>query len=219
MRPVYHNDTNNVRITWKDKVARHQKGKELPSGIVKWYVEVFDVEAVEEEDKLVAIATILTMVHKKQETFHEVDKEFIENKLELLSEKNQPKWGMMTPQHMVEHLEMSLRIATGEISDFEVATPEEYIDQVQETLYNYEKMPRGYKMPLMKEDKLETFKHNNLEEAKKAFIDAYETYETYFRNHLEATNKNAVFGELTGFEWKLLNRKHFNHHFEQFGLI
>ncbi|GAA0755908.1 phenylacetic acid degradation bifunctional protein PaaZ [Psychroflexus lacisalsi] len=219
LRPLYHNDTINVRLTCKEKVDRDQKGKELPSGIVKWYVEVFDVEAVEEEDKLVAIATILTMVQKKQDTFHEVDKEFIENKLELLSENNQPERGMMTPQHMVEHLEMSLKIAIGEISDFEVATPDEYIEQVQETLYNYEKMPQGYKMPLIKKDELEDLKHDNLEAAKSALLEAYETFEVYFRDRPEAITKNAVFGELTSFEWKLLNRKHFNHHFEQFGLI
>jgi oxepin-CoA hydrolase/3-oxo-5,6-dehydrosuberyl-CoA semialdehyde dehydrogenase len=219
LRPLYHNDTINVRLTCKEKVDRDPKGKELPSGIVKWYVEVFDVEAVEEEDKLVAIATILTMVQKKQETFHEIDKEFIENKLRSLSAADKASWGKLTPQHMLEHLEMTLRIATGEISGFEVITPEEHIEKVQETLYTYEKMPRGYKFPLMKEDELEELKHENIEEAKKALLEAYETYETFFREHPEATTKNAVFGELTAFEWKLLNRKHFNHHFEQFGLI
>ncbi len=219
LRPLYHNDTINVRLTCKEKVDRDPKGKELPSGIVKWYVEVFDVEAVEEEDKLVAIATILTMVQKKQETFHEIDKEFIENKLRSLSAADKASWGKLTPQHMLEHLEMTLRIATGEISGFEVITPEEHIEKVQETLYTYEKMPRGYKFPLMKEDELEELKHENIEEAKKALLEAYETYETFFREHPEATTKNAVFGELNAFEWKLLNRKHFNHHFEQFGLI
>jgi oxepin-CoA hydrolase/3-oxo-5,6-dehydrosuberyl-CoA semialdehyde dehydrogenase len=88
LRPLYHNDTINVRLTCKQKVDRDQKGKELPSGIVKWYVEVFDVEAVEEEDKLVAIATILTMVQKKQETFYEVDKAFVESKLNVLTEES-----------------------------------------------------------------------------------------------------------------------------------
>ena len=28
-----------------------------------------------------------------------------------------------------------------------------------------------------------------------------------------------VFGELNRYEWYLLERKHLNHHFEQFGLI
>ena len=35
----------------------------------------------------------------------------------------------------------------------------------------------------------------------------------------ETTTKNAVFGILDKFEWDLVHTKHFNHHFEQFGLI
>lgn len=219
LRPLYHNDTINVRLTCKEKVDRDPKGKELPSGIVKWYVEVFDVETTEEEEKLVAIATILTMVQKKQETFYEVNRSFIERKLSLLTLEAQPKWGMMSPQHMVEHLEMSLRIATGEIANFEISTPKEHLEKVQETLFNYQKMPQGYKMPLMKKDELEDLKHENLEEAKKALLGAYDDFEAFFKKHPEAVTKNAVFGMLNSFEWKLLNRKHFNHHFEQFGLI
>ena len=129
LRPLYHNDTIHVRLTCKEKIDREQKGKELPSGIVKWYVEVFDTEAVEEEDKLVAIATILTMVQKKQTIFHDIDKEFLSLKLRELTNDHQPKWGKMTPQHMVEHLEFSFKIATGEIQDFEVATPEEHLEK------------------------------------------------------------------------------------------
>ena len=219
LRPLYHNDTIHVRLTCKEKIDREQKGKELPSGIVKWYVEVFDTEAVEEEDKLVAIATILTMVQKKQNVFHDIDRDFLEFKLRELTSEQQPKWGKMTPQHMVEHLEFSFKIATGEIQDFEIATPEDHLEKVQETLYNYEKMPREYKHPLLKEDKPEPLEHEDLEKAKKALLDAYDRFVVFFRENPNATTKNAVFGELSHFEWKLLNRKHINHHFEQFGLI
>ena len=219
LRPLYHNDTINVRLTCKEKVDRDQKGKELPSGIVKWFVEVFDVEADQPEDKLVAVATILTMVQKKQEVFHEVNRFFIEEKLNQLTENHQAKWGMMTPQHMIEHLEMGLKIAVEEITDFEVATPEKYLDKVQETLYNYEKMPRNFEMPLMKKGALEELRYEDLNQAKSALMDAYEKFESYFKQHPSAVTKNAVFGALNFFEWKLLNRKHFNHHFEQFGLI
>src|SRR5690606_30965583 len=72
LRPMYHNDTIYVRLTCKEKIERDQTGKELPSGIVKWFVEVFDAE-----DELVAVATILTMVQKKQETFVEMTEEKI----------------------------------------------------------------------------------------------------------------------------------------------
>lgn len=219
LRPLYHNDTIYVRLTCKEKVDREQKGKELPCGIVKWYVEVFDELEEDPMEKLVAVATILTMVQKKQTTFPEVNEDFLKAKLNQLNEDKKAQWGMMTPQHMVEHLEFGLKIAVGNIQDFEVATPEEHLEKVQETLYNYEKMPRNYKMPLMKTEKLEPLQHADLETAKAALIKAYEDFHAYFKAHPEATTKNAVFGELTYFEWKLLNRKHFVHHFEQFGVL
>ncbi len=55
-----------------------QQGTELPSGIVKWYVEVFDVEPEEDQEPLVAVATILTMVQKKQTVFTEMTSENIQ---------------------------------------------------------------------------------------------------------------------------------------------
>ena len=46
-----------------------------------------------------------------------------------------------------------------------------------------------------------------------------EKYLEYFKAHPEAILKNMVFGELNKYEWYLIERKHLNHHFEQFGLI
>ncbi len=40
----------------------------------------------------------------------------------------------MTSQHMIEHLEFTYRIASGEIQDFEIVTPEKYLEKVQESL-------------------------------------------------------------------------------------
>lgn len=214
LRPLYHNDTIYVRLTCKQKVDRDQKGKEHPSGIVKWYVEVFDAE-----DELVAIATILTMVQKKQTTFVEMNSESIPFYLSKLTENTQAKWGMMTPQHMVEHLEDSYRIATGEIWDFDISTPEEYIEKVQSTLWDYTPMPQGYKMPLMKENELETLRHPDLETAKQKMLEAREAYVDYYKENPDVLQKNAVFGYLNKYEWYLLERKHLNHHFEQFGLL
>ncbi|WP_304137223.1 phenylacetic acid degradation bifunctional protein PaaZ [Mesonia mobilis] len=219
LRPLYHNDTINVRLTCKQKVDRDQKGKELPSGIVKWYVEVFDVNATEEEEKLVAIATILTMVQKKQTTFTEITDAVFEKALNGLTEETQPAWGIMTPQHMVEHLEDSYRIAAGEIQDFEIATPEDKLEMVQETLWNYKPMPKNFNFPFYKEGELFKLKHEDLATAKQKLKEAKAQYENYFQEHPEAITKNAVFGELNKFEWKLLHRKHINHHFDQFGLL
>lgn len=213
LRPIYHNDTVYVRLTCKEKVDRDHRGKELPSGIAKWFVEVFD-----QEDELAAVATILTMVQKKT-PFVPINRETITSYLAQLTEESTAEWGIMTPQHMLEHLEKTLRIATGEISDFEVATPEKYLDKVQEMVYNHVSMPKGHKFPLSKEEGLEDLVHEDLDSAKNSLLEAYDAYKEFFKENPEAITKNVVFGALNKFEWELLHTKHFNHHFVQFGLI
>ncbi len=219
LRPLYHNDTVYVRLTCKQKVDREQKGTELPSGIVKWFVEVFDAQPDEDQEPLVAIATILTMVQKKQTVFKEMTSESIPQYLSRLTEASQTQWGTMGPQEMVEHLEYTYRIASGEFQDFEIATPEKYLEKTHATLYNYEKMPRDYNFPLSAEARMKELKHPDLETAKQKMLEAREAYLDFFRRNPEATTKNVVFGPLTKFEWYLLERKHLNHHFEQFKLI
>jgi oxepin-CoA hydrolase/3-oxo-5,6-dehydrosuberyl-CoA semialdehyde dehydrogenase len=61
LKPVYPGSKITVRFTCKEKTAQDQKDEnDIPKGIVKWYVDVFD-----ETGESVMIATILTMVRKK----------------------------------------------------------------------------------------------------------------------------------------------------------
>ncbi len=120
---------------------------------------------------------------------------------------------------MLEHLEYTYRIASGEIQDFEISTPDKILEKVHATLYNYEKMPSGYDFPLKEKAEMDTLKHPDLATAKASLISARDEYLEYFKEHPDATTKNVVFGDLNRFEWYLLERKHLNHHFEQFGLI
>ena len=214
LRPMYHGDTIHVRLTCKQKIDRDVASAEHPSGIVKWFVEVFD-----QEDELVAVATILTMVQKKQEVFVEMTDEKIQELLNKLKEDSKPKWGIMTPQHLIEHLEDGYRILSGEKQDFEIATPEKILEKVHNSLYNYEKFPRNSHFPTMKKGELEDLKHPDLATAKQKFFEAREEYKTFFKENPDAVLKNMVFGELNKYASYLLERKHLNHHFEQFGLI
>ncbi|MFC4722318.1 phenylacetic acid degradation bifunctional protein PaaZ [Geojedonia litorea] len=214
LRPLYHNDTIYVRLTCKQKVDRDVVSTEHPSGIVKWFAEIFDAD-----DELVALATVLTMVQKKQETFVEMTDEKINECLSNLKPETQALWGTMTPQHMVEHLEYTYRIASGEIQDFEISTPEKILEKVHATLYNYDKMPREYDFPLAEKSKIKNTKHDNLEVAKTKMLEARQDYLNFFKENPEAVLKNTVFGDMNRYEWYLLERKHLNHHFEQFGLI
>ena len=62
-KPVYPGMTIGVRLTVKEKIDQEKKdADDIPKGIVKFLVDVYD-----EENETVAIATILTMVKKKNE--------------------------------------------------------------------------------------------------------------------------------------------------------
>lgn len=214
LRPLYHNDTIYVRLTCKQKIDRDVAGAEHPSGIVKWFAEIFDAE-----HELVALATVLTMVQKKQNVFVEMTEEKINECISKLSSESKPKWGTMSPQQMMEHLEYTYRIASGEIQDFEISTPEKILEKVHNTLYNYEEMPREYDFPLAKQSKITDLKHENLDIAKAKMLSARQKYLEFFKAHPEAKLKNTVFGEMNRYEWYLLERKHLNHHFNQFNLF
>ncbi len=60
-KPVYPGAEIYVRFTCREKTAQEKKEPtDIPRGIVKWYVEIFD-----ETDEIVGVATILTMVQSR----------------------------------------------------------------------------------------------------------------------------------------------------------
>jgi len=71
-KPVYPGAEIFVRFTCKEKIEQelreitteteNVKGIDIPKGIVKWYVEILD----ETENPVIGVATILTMVRKKE---------------------------------------------------------------------------------------------------------------------------------------------------------
>lgn len=213
LRPIYHNDTMYVRLTCKQKIERDHRGEEMPSGIVKWFVEVFD-----QNDELTAVATILTMVQKRS-PFTEINRNNINDYLTKLTVSHKANWGTMTPQHMVEHMETQYRFAAGQMGEFEIATPAEHLDKFRETIFNHKPMPHGHQHPLMKKGENEDLKYADLDAAKAKLIEAMENYEQFFKENPELRTKNVVFGMMDKFEWDLLANKHFNHHFKQFGIL
>jgi oxepin-CoA hydrolase/3-oxo-5,6-dehydrosuberyl-CoA semialdehyde dehydrogenase len=70
-KPVYAGTSIYIRFTCKEKIEQELKeknpdlpmvqGADIPKGIVKWYVEIFD-----NTDEAVGVGTILTMVQMKQ---------------------------------------------------------------------------------------------------------------------------------------------------------
>ena len=63
-KPVYPGATIGVKLTVKEKIDQEKRSEDdVAKGIVKYYVEVYD-----QEDDIVAVATILTMVKKMDQS-------------------------------------------------------------------------------------------------------------------------------------------------------
>ncbi len=213
-KPVYAGDTITVYLTAKEKINRGVKGRNIPSGVVKWLVEV-----VNQRDEVVCVATILTLVAKKS-PFIELNRRNIQKLLNGLTENTKPNWGKMTAQQMLEHLETTLLYSIGEPEAEKCFTPEEHLEKYQDSLYNHRKMPKDFPAPFLPEDgTLPELKYKNLEQAKEKFLENLQKYQIYYRENPEVEHMHFVFGKLNKEMMELMHRKHFTHHFEQFNLI
>lgn len=209
-KPVYAGDTITVYLTAKEKINRGVKGRNIPSGVVKWLVEV-----VNQRNETVCVATILTLVAKKS-PFMNLTLSDVQKAINDLHIDSRPEWGDMTPQHMLEHLEKSINISIGKPAAERCLTPDDQVEKLQDSLYNHWSMPRNYPAPFPVEKDL---RYKNLNEAKSALLEAVENYLIYYRENPQAQHQNYVFGTLNKEMSELFHRKHFTHHFQQFGLI
>lgn len=213
-KPVYAGDTITVYLTAKEKINRGVKGRNIPSGVVKWLVEVEN-----QREEVVCVATILTLVAKKS-PFIELKNDVVEEALSGLTENTIPKWGKMKPQQMIEHVEMGLLLSIGDPEADKCYTPDDQLEMFQDFLYTHQKMPREYKAPFLPEDgSLPELRHKNLQTAKESLLDTLNRFRIYYKEFPEAEHLNYVYGMMNKDMAYLLHRKHLTHHFEQFGLI
>jgi oxepin-CoA hydrolase/3-oxo-5,6-dehydrosuberyl-CoA semialdehyde dehydrogenase len=213
-KPVYAGDTITVYLTAKEKINKGVKGRNIPSGVVKWLVEV-----VNQRDEIVCVATILTLV-AKQSPFIQLQAKSIQKMLNGLSENSERKFGMMSPQLMVEHLEEVLRNGFGSLqaSDF-AEIPADKLELLQDWIYTDQKIRPGAQYPLLKEGEEPQLRYKNLTEAKEKLLETLKEFLIYYRENPQAEHFHPRFGMLNKEMMELFHRKHFTHHFEQFGLI
>lgn len=146
--------------------------------------------------------------------------EFFEKKFNQLSNlhtDSKPVWGKMSAQHMIEHLLFSLRISNGKLS-VGCFVPEERWSTMKKVLMSDRSLPKNFINPIIGENLL-PLEFENLHHAKENLIKEFSDFAGYFKENPAATFLNPTFGELNGIEWMQFHKKHFQHHFEQFGLL
>ncbi len=213
-KPVYAGDTITVYLTAKEKINKGVKGRNVPSGVIKWLVEV-----VNQREEVVCVATILTLVAKKSR-FMPLSVAAVKNALSNLTESSERTFGEMTPQLMVEHMEEVVRNGMGQLKPENFpALPEEKLEKLQDWLYTEDEIQPGAKYPLLQEGDTMQPKYKNLDQAKEKLLEAVKEYNVHYRENPSAETYHPRFGMLNKEMSELFQRKHFTHHFKQFGLV
>ena len=142
----------------------------------------------------------------------------IEERLKKLKADTPAQFGIMSPQHMVEHLTVTVKIAYNriQIPDFEPS--EKQKSQKLALLETNMDFPKGVIAPGMKAGDLLPLRSSNLAEAKQQLIASITAYNTFFESYPDTTTVHPRFGMLNYKEWEKFHPKHFEHHFKQFGI-
>ena len=145
-------------------------------------------------------------------------REEINHLLKNLKEDTQPKWGLMKPQNMIEHLLITLQYSNGKKQISQRTTEEEGLKAKQAVIYSDVALSKGMKSPLLGEGPA-PFEFATLDEAKNNLNKELDAFELYYEDNPNATCIQPRLGPLNKNEWIILHSKHFTHHFQQFGLI
>ncbi len=150
-------------------------------------------------------------------SYIEFDKTLIRTHLNRLKVDQKPAWGSLTSQGMVEHLTFTFKIAIGEIEK-DLVTPEKYLERSKAFLMSDKPMPKEFKADFI-EDREFDLRNGTLAEAVEEFESYLDRFQVYYKENQGKVHLHPNFGLLNYDEWIWLQRKHIQHHFEQFGLF
>ncbi len=141
----------------------------------------------------------------------------IKTRLENLQTDSKPLFGIMTAQHMLEHLTVTLKLSSGRIKLPEFEPTEKQLQQKYFLLETEMEFPKGIKAP-GDTGTLPELRAPNLSTAKEKLIQSIEEYKTIFNEFPNLKTVHPRFGSLTKEEWEKFHSKHFKHHLLQFGV-
>lgn len=144
-------------------------------------------------------------------------RETLQQKLALLTTETVARFGILTPQHMLEHLILTLKLSSGRIPMTDFVPNEKQLAQKQALLYTDIPFPQGIKAPGIP-DTLMELRFPNLESAKAALLTSWDGYQEVFEKEPAKTTLHPRFGPLNHDDWEKFHAKHMNHHFGQFGV-
>lgn len=143
-------------------------------------------------------------------------RETLQQRLNLLTAASAAQFGILTPQHMLEHLILTLKLSAGRIPMTDFVPNEKQLAQKQALLYTDIPFPQGIKAPGIP-DTLMELRFPDLESAKQGLLTSWNAYQEVFEQQPDKTTIHPRFGPLNHADWEKFHAKHMNHHLGQFG--
>lgn len=146
------------------------------------------------------------------------NKEEVISYIDRIQEGMMPRFGLLTPQHVLEHLRVSLLLSMGKLN-IEFKGTEEVAQKIKAGLvYSDAPLPQGIKNPTLG-DTPPPFVFENIEIARAELKKELDNFFDYKAQYPEALNVHPRMNKLAMQEWTIMHSKHFTHHFRQYGLI
>ena len=139
------------------------------------------------------------------------------NRLKLLQQDQKSLWGIMTPQHMVEHLILSFQMSNGKLK-LKCITHPDKLPSLKRFLLSERPLPKEYINPYIGPNLL-PLKCPGIEDAVENLGEEINHHIDFFKLNQNVKTVHVNFGELNKHEWDQFHSKHFTHHLAQFNLI
>lgn len=137
--------------------------------------------------------------------------------LQSLPEDRKASWGIMTPQHMVEHLIVSIKMSNGGLT-IPCRIPKELIPEYKKVVLNPTiEMEKGIKAGGM--EGLLDLRFPDMEAAIAKLESEFSKFHDYFQQNPGILVVNPVVDEIGYEDWIIFHDKHITHHLKQFQLI
>jgi len=134
-----------------------------------------------------------------------------------LGSNDQPRWGAMSAEHMLEHLQWAFACSTGSL-DVPCTTPPHLLERAKRFLRDRRHTPHVFRNPLL-EEVPPPFRYADLDEARRALQQEVAAFVRHFREEPDSVHMHPLFGPLNAEEWHRAHFKHGFHHLLQFGLV
>jgi hydroxymethylglutaryl-CoA reductase len=137
--------------------------------------------------------------------------------LEKLAADDQPVWGKMSAQQMVEHLSGVILISNGRFE-----APAMYEEEKLKRNYSFiieakNRLKRNTKAPILPAEPM-PLRFASLAEAKEKLLQTVNSFFSYYNANPEAKQMHPAFGMLNFEEWTYFHTIHSQYHLEQFSL-